>query len=125
MLTLVKACFSSITEPPLSKAGKIITLLSRLISVPKLVKGQTFTPFVQVKCGFCEGLIELLCTVHSEERLQSCIKLRNFETAFNKDKSVDRKRPKICTCCRVSEAKVYLYHSTTIGKGGSGFDEIA
>ena len=25
--------------------------------------------------------------------------------------------PKICTGCRVSEAKIYLYHSTEIAKG--------
>ena len=35
-----------------------------------------------------------------------------------------QKRPKICTCCRVSEAKFYLYHSTKIAKAWPGFDEI-
>ena len=27
-----------------------------------------------------------------------------------------KKNPKICTVCRVSEAKIYLYHSTKIAK---------
>ena len=27
-----------------------------------------------------------------------------------------KKNPKICTGCRVSEAKIYLYHSTKIAK---------
>ena len=27
-----------------------------------------------------------------------------------------KKNPKICTGCRVSEAKIYLYHSTEIAK---------
>ena len=35
-----------------------------------------------------QGLLELLWTVNSEEELQLCLKLRNFETRFNKDKSV-------------------------------------
>ena len=34
-----------------------------------------------------------------------------------------QKRPKICTCCRVTEAKFYLYHSTKIAKAGPGFDD--
>ena len=34
-----------------------------------------------------------------------------------------KKRPKICTCCRVSEAKFYLYHSTKIAKARPGFDD--
>ena len=34
-----------------------------------------------------------------------------------------QKRPKICTCCRVSEAKFYLYHSTQIAKAKPGFDD--
>ena len=35
-----------------------------------------------------QGLLELLWMVYSEGKLQSCIKLRNFQTPFNKDKSV-------------------------------------
>ena len=31
--------------------------------------------------------------------------------------------PKICTCCSVSEAKLYLYHSTRIAKARPGFDD--
>ena len=31
--------------------------------------------------------------------------------------------PKICTCCRVSEAKFHLYHSTKIAKAGPGFED--
>ena len=27
-----------------------------------------------------------------------------------------KKRPKICTCCKVSAAKICLYHSTKIAK---------
>ena len=34
-----------------------------------------------------------------------------------------KKRPKICTCCRVSEAKFYLYHSIKIAKARPGFDD--
>ena len=34
-----------------------------------------------------------------------------------------KKRPKICTCCRVSEAKFYLHHSTKIAKARPGFDD--
>ena len=34
-----------------------------------------------------------------------------------------KKRPKICTFCRVSEAKFYLYHSTAMAKAGPGFDD--
>ena len=34
-----------------------------------------------------------------------------------------KKRPKISTCCRVSEAKIYLFHSTRIDKSGPGYDE--
>ena len=62
--------------------------------------------------------------VYSEGKLQSCLKLGNFQNRFNKDKSVPyhaQKRPKICT--RVSEAKSYLYHSTK--KARPGFNEIA
>ena len=33
------------------------------------------------------------------------------------------KRPKICTCCGVSEAKFYLYHNTKIAKTRPGFDD--
>ena len=29
---------------------------------------------------------------------------------------MQKKIPKICTGCRVSEAKIYLYHSTEIAK---------
>ena len=39
-------------------------------------------------CESIQGLLELLWTVYSEEELQSCLKLRNFENHFNKDKSV-------------------------------------
>jgi hypothetical protein len=34
-----------------------------------------------------------------------------------------KERPKICICCRVSEAKFYLYHSSKIDKPGPGFDD--
>ena len=44
-----------------------------------------------------QGLLELLWTVYSERKLKSCLKLRNFQNPFNKDKSVGlQKRPKIC-----------------------------
>ena len=32
-----------------------------------------------------QGLLELLWTVYSEGKLQSCLKLRNFQNLFNKD----------------------------------------
>ena len=35
-----------------------------------------------------QGLLELLWTVYSEGKLQSCLKLRNFQNSFNKDESV-------------------------------------
>ena len=35
-----------------------------------------------------QGLLKLLWMVYSEEKLQSCLRLRNFQTPFNKDKSV-------------------------------------
>ena len=35
-----------------------------------------------------QGLLELLWTVYSEEKLQPCLKLRNFENPFSKNKSV-------------------------------------
>ena len=34
-----------------------------------------------------------------------------------------KKGRKICTCCRVSKAKFYLYHSTKITKARLGFDD--
>ena len=34
-----------------------------------------------------------------------------------------KKRPKICTYCRVSKAKFYLYYSTKIAKARPGFDD--
>ena len=34
-----------------------------------------------------------------------------------------KKRLKICTCYRVSEAKFYSYHSTKIAKAGPWFDD--
>ena len=34
-----------------------------------------------------------------------------------------QKRPKICTCSRVSETKFYLYHSNKIAKARHGFDD--
>ena len=35
-----------------------------------------------------QALLELLWMVYSEGKLQSCLKLRNFQNPFNKDKSV-------------------------------------
>ena len=32
-----------------------------------------------------QGILKLLETVYSEGRLQSCLKLRNFQNPFNKD----------------------------------------
>ena len=42
--------------------------------------------YIQVRLN--QGLLKLLWTVYSEGKLQSCLKLRNFQTPFNKDKSV-------------------------------------
>jgi hypothetical protein len=43
-----------------------------------------------------------------------------FENSLIKDKSIENTMhkifPKICTGCRVSAAKIYLYHSTEIAK---------
>ena len=33
-----------------------------------------------------------------------------------------QKRPKICTCCRVSETKRYLYHRSKLAKAGPGYE---
>ena len=68
-----------------------------------------------------QGLLELLWTVYSEGKLQSCLKLRNFQNPFNNDESVYgtyhvQKRPKICP-------KSYLYHNTKIVKPGPAFDD--
>ena len=38
--------------------------------------------------GVEQGLLELLWTVYSEGKLQSCLKLRNFQNPFDTDKSV-------------------------------------
>ena len=35
-----------------------------------------------------QGLLKLLWMVYLEEKLQSCLKLRNFQNPFNNDKSV-------------------------------------
>ena len=52
-----------------------------------------------------------------------------FENSFNKDKLVKKyhaqKNPKICTGCRVSTAKIYLYHSTKIAKARPNRVEIS
>ena len=52
-----------------------------------------------------QGLLKLLWMVYSEGKLQPCLKLR------------------ICTCCRISEAKFYLHNSTKIAKARPGFDD--
>ena len=39
-----------------------------------------------------------------------------FENSFNNDKYHAQKSPKICTGCRVSAAKIYLYYSSKIAK---------
>ena len=46
--------------------------------------------FVQVSVLYIinQGLLELLWMVYSEGKLQSCLKLRNFQNPFYKDKSV-------------------------------------
>ena len=64
-------------------------------------------------CILIQGVLKL---VYSEGKLQSCLKLRNFQNLLDKDKSVGlichaQKSPTICTCCRVNEAS-------------PGFDEI-
>ena len=37
--------------------------------------------------------------------------------------TMNKQRPKICTGCRVSKAKFYLYHRTKIAKARPGFDD--
>ena len=44
-------------------------------------------------------------------------------SSYNFFLRAERKRPKTCTCCRVSEAKFYLYHSIKIAKARPGFDD--
>ena len=46
---------------------------------------------------------------------------KNFQSPISKDKP--QKKPTICNCCRFSEDKLYLYHSTKIAKAGPGFDD--
>ena len=53
-------------------------------------------PFVNSQHVICmslwpmiiQGLLELLWMVYLEEKLQSCLKLRNFQSHFHKVKSV-------------------------------------
>ena len=72
-----------------------------------------------------QELLELLQTVYSEEKLQSCLKLTKFQNLFIRisqqvyQKYHAQKRPKICTCCRVSEAKMYLYYSSKKAKAAA------
>ena len=53
------------------------------------------------------------------------LRIKKYSKSFNKDKSVGvyKKRPKIYTCCRVSKAKFFLYHSTKIVNARPGFDD--
>ena len=44
--------------------------------------------FLKSQSYLYQGLLELLWTVYSDLKLQSCLKLRNFQNPFNKDKSV-------------------------------------
>ena len=65
-------------------------------------------------------ILKLLCMVYSEGKLQSYLE-RNFQNPFNNNKSVGmtyhaQKKLKICTFCRFSEAKFYLYHSNKNGQ---------
>ena len=56
-----------------------------------------------------QGLLELLWMVYLEGKSQSCLKLRNFQTPFSKDKSVG----------------IYTtYHAQKSLKFAPGFDEI-
>ena len=67
------------------------------------------------------GLTYLCCVIifiYSEEKLQSWLKLRNFQNPFNKDKTVGHKKGLKFALV------VELYHSTKIAKAGPGFDEI-
>ena len=55
-----------------------------------------------------------------------------MENSFNKDKSVGlseipytKKNPKICTGCRVSASKIWLYHSTEIAKARTHSEGIS
>ena len=87
--------------------------------------GSKFVPGLRPEAN--QGLLELLWMVYSEGKLQSRLKLgilirisqKVYETYH-----AQKKRPKICTRCRVNEAKFNLYHSTKIFKAWPGFDEI-
>ena len=79
-----------------------------------------------------QKLLKLLWTVYSEETLQSCLKLRNFQNPFNKTKTVGLKAIPCTKSLKglkfapiidlSSEFKIYLYHSSKIAKAGSGFE---
>ena len=68
--------------------------------------------------AFSQGLLELLWTVYSEGRLQSFLRLRNFQNPFNKDKSLGTKKGlKFAPVVeRVSEAKFYFNITVTSGQ---------
>ena len=44
--------------------------------------------FLFIQFCILQGLLKLLWTVYSEEKVQSCLELRNFQNPSNKDKSV-------------------------------------
>ena len=51
-------------------------------------KGWELQYFAPAAHTFNQGLLKLLWTVYSEEKLQSCLKLRIFQNPFNKGMSV-------------------------------------
>ena len=56
-----------------------------ILKVGTQLRGETIKSTLY---GVMQGLLELLWTVYSQGKLQSCLTLRNFQNPFNKDKSV-------------------------------------
>ena len=64
-------------------------------------------------------------------KIMKIFKTDFLENSFNKNKSVGlkeipctKKNPKICTGCRVSTAKIYLYQSTEIAEAKPHSEEL-
>ena len=74
-----------------------------------------------------QGLLKLLWTVYSVGKLQSCLKLRNFQNPFNKNKSdIPGTNKGLKFALVVELAKLictYITVHTKIAKAGPGFDD--
>ena len=93
--------FTYLVRRPRASDYISVHLLQRSLHRLAWIKSNVFLPFpfsklniclhslkaFMVWCGSDQGLLKLLWTVYSEGKLQSCLKLRNFQNPFNKDKS--------------------------------------